>query len=54
MPISGNRHPHKACLLTNVRIIHAHVCHQFDTYIAEFYKKGKCTHRQLETNDAER
>jgi hypothetical protein len=28
--------------------------HQYDTYVAEFHKKGKCTHRQLHTNDAER
>ena len=46
MPIYVNRHPHKACLLTNARIIHAHVYHQFDSRVAEFYKKGKCTHRQ--------
>jgi len=33
---------------------HAHVYHQYDTYVAEFHKKGKYTHRQLKTNDAER
>jgi hypothetical protein len=32
---------------------HAHVYHQYDTYVAEFKKKGKCTHRQLQTNDAD-
>ena len=55
MPIFGNRHRQKACLLTNyTRMIHVHVYHQYDTYVAEFHKKGKCTHRQLKTNDAER
>jgi hypothetical protein len=33
---------------------HAPVYYQYDTYVAEFHKKGKCTHRQLQTNDAER
>jgi hypothetical protein len=33
---------------------HVHANHQYDTYVAEFHKKGKCTHRQLHTNDAER
>jgi hypothetical protein len=28
--------------------------HQFDTSVAEFHKKGKCTHRQLKRNDAEK
>ena len=33
---------------------HAHAHHKYDTYIAEFHKKGKCTHRQLQKNDSER
>jgi len=39
MPLSGNRHPYKACLLTNAKIIHPHVYHQFDTCVTAFYKK---------------
>jgi hypothetical protein len=31
---------------------HAHAHHKYDTYIAEFHKKGKCTHRQLQKNDS--
>lgn len=42
MPIFGNLHRQKACLLTNyTRMIHAHVYHQYDTYVAEFHKKRK-------------
>jgi hypothetical protein len=33
---------------------HAHVYPQYDTYVAEFHKKGKSTHRQLQTTDPER
>jgi hypothetical protein len=33
---------------------HAPVYYQYDTYVAEFHKKGKCTHRQLQTNGAEK
>jgi hypothetical protein len=33
---------------------HAPVYYQYDTYVAEFHQKKICTHRQLQTNDAER
>ena len=33
---------------------HTPVYYQYDTYVAEFHKKGKCTHRQLQTNGAEK
>ena len=35
MPIFGIRHRQKACLFDT----HAHVYHQYDTYVAEFHKK---------------
>ena len=56
MPLFGNRYLQQACLLTKCENDeHAHVYHQYDTYVAEFHKKkGKCTHRQFQTNDAER
>ena len=42
MPIFGNCHRQKACLLTNkMNDTHAHIYHQYDTYVAEFHKKRK-------------
>ena len=55
MPIFGNRHRQKACLLTNTRMIHTHLFTINMILMQQnFTKKGKCTHCQLQTNDAER
>ena len=55
MPIFGNRHRQKSLFVDKYENdTHAPVYYQYDTYVAEFHKKGKCTHCQLQTNDAER
>jgi len=51
MSIFGNPHRQKVVLLTNTRMIHTPM---FTINIRISQPKGKCTHRQLETNDAER
>ena len=52
MPIFGNRHRQKACLLTNTRMIHKHI--NMILMQQNFTQKGKFRHRQLQTNDSER
>ena len=55
MPIFGNRHCQKACFLTNTRMIHTHMSIiNMILMLQNFTKKGKYTHRQLKTNDADR
>ena len=55
MPIFGNHHRQQACLLTNTRLIHTHMLTMNMILMQQnFTNKWIFTHRQLQTNDAER